>query len=184
MSKLLVVVDYQKDFVDGSLGFPGAEKLDEGIAAKVMNHDGPVIYTMDTHPENYLEMREGRALPVDHCIKGTQGWEVFGETKKALAQVGAKGLEKRSFGLSPQELTAMKEELFQNECFEEIELVGLVTNICIISNAVIFQAAYPETQIIVDGSLCASFDHELHEKTLDVLTGLQVRVLNRTNDPI
>ncbi len=182
MSKLLVVVDYQNDFVDGSLGFPGAEKLDEGIAAKVMNHDGPVIYTLDTHPDNYLDTREGRALPVDHCIKGTEGWEVFGKTKKALAQVGAKGLEKRSFGLSPQELAVLKDEFFTNECFAEIELVGLVTNICVISNAVIFQAAYPEAQIVVDGSLCASFDPELHEKTLDVLAGLQVWVINRATD--
>jgi nicotinamidase-related amidase len=145
-----------------------------------MNHDGPVIYTLDTHPDNYLDTREGRALPVDHCIKGTEGWEVFGETKKALIKTGAKGLEKRSFGLAPQELAVLKDELFQKDCFKEIELVGLVTNICIISNAVIFQAAYPEAQIVVDGALCASFDRELHEKTLDVLTGLQVRVLNRT----
>lgn len=183
MSKLLVVVDYQKDFVDGSLGFPGAEKLDEGIASKVMSHDGPVIYTLDTHPENYLKTREGRALPVDHCIKGTEGWEVFGETKKALDQVGAKCLEKRSFGLSPQELAILNEEFFPDDCFEEIELVGLVTNICVISNAIIFQAAYPEAQIVVDGSLCSCFDRVLHEKTMDVLAGLQVRVLNRTADP-
>lgn len=179
MSKLLVVVDYQNDFVNGSLGFPGAEKLDEGIAAKVINHVGPVIYTLDTHPDNYLETREGIALPVDHCIKGTDGWEVFGETKKALAKVGAKGLQKRSFGLSQYELAVLKDDFFPNECYEEIELVGLVTNICVISNAVIFQAAYPEAQIVVDGALCASFDQELHEKTLDVLTGLQVRVVNR-----
>lgn len=182
MSKLLVVVDYQKDFVDGSLGFPGAEKLDEGIAAKVMSHDGPVIYTLDTHPDNYLDTREGRALPVDHCIKGTEGWEVFGETKKALTQVGAKGIEKRSFGLSPQELAVLKEDFFRHNSFDEIKLVGLVTNICVISNAVIFQAAYPDAQIVVDGALCASFNRELHEKTLDVLEGLQVRVQNRTTN--
>ena len=175
MSKLLLVVDYQKDFVDGSLGFQGADKLDEGIAAKILNHSGPILYTLDTHPQEYLESREGHALPVNHCIKSSAGWELFGKTGTALKSVGAIGVEKESFGISPAVMTALD----LPKSIEEIEVVGLVTNICVVSNAVIFQAAYPEAQMIVDASLCASFDQELHEKTLDVLAGLQVKIINR-----
>lgn len=175
MSKLLVVVDYQKDFVNGSLGFDGAEKLDEGIAAKVCSHQGAVLYTLDTHPQGYLQSREGKALPVEHCIKASTGWELFGKTKEALEKTGAIRVEKESFGISPAVMNALD----LPKSIEEIELVGLVTNICVVSNAIIFQAAYPEAQIIVDASLCASFDPELHEKTLDVLEGLQVKIINR-----
>ena len=175
MSKLLVVVDYQNDFVDGSLGFPGAEKLDEGIAEKVLTHQGPVIYTLDTHPAEYLNTREGKALPVEHCIRKSEGWEPYGKTKEALDKVNATAVEKKSFGISPKTIESMD----LPESFDEIELAGLVTNICVISNAVIFQAAYPEAQIVVDASLCASFDPVLHDKTLDVLAGLQVKIINR-----
>jgi len=175
MNKLLVVVDYQKDFVDGSLGFPGAETLDEGIARKVLSHEGPVVYTLDTHPEEYLNTREGKALPVEHCIRRTDGWQVYGKTKEALQKIDAIEIEKKSFGISPGAVGS----LFVLEPVDEIELVGLVTNICVVSNAVIFQAAFPEAQIVVDASLCASFDPVLHEKTLDVLEGLQVKVINR-----
>ena len=175
MKKLLVVVDYQNDFVDGSLGFPGAEKLDMGIAEKVLTHQGSVIYTLDTHPAEYLSIREGKALPVEHCIRKTEGWKLYGKTKEALEKVNAVAVEKKSFGISPKII----ESLGLPEFIDEIELVGLITNICVVSNAVIFQAAYPEAQIVVDASLCTSFDPVLHDKTLDVLAGLQVKIINR-----
>lgn len=192
--RILIVVDYQNDFVDGALGFEGAELLDEGIAKKIREYgEGNVFYTLDTHYKiesenedmmkwNYLNTREGKALPIEHCIKGTRGWEVYGETAKALKEVNAVGIEKLSFGISPEIMYKIFD--LQNDVgidfsdVDEIELVGLVTNMCVLSNAVIFQAQFPNAQIIVDASLCASFDKDLHNKTLDVMRGLQIKVIN------
>ena len=97
---ILFVIDYQKDFVDGALGFAGAERLDEKIAARVREYGpGRVWYTMDTHYEDYINTREGRNLPVPHCIRGSEGWQNYGQTAEALAEVGAVGIEKRTFGM-------------------------------------------------------------------------------------
>ena len=100
MSRYLFVIDYQNDFVDGALGFPGAEKLDKPIAEKIRAYGkGHVLFTRDTHFDNYLETREGRNLPVPHCIKGSHGWQVYGETAKALAEVDAPAIDKLVFGM-------------------------------------------------------------------------------------
>ena len=177
MERYLFVIDYQKDFVDGALGFPGAEKLDARIAQKVRAYgEGRVLFTRDTHFENYLTTREGRNLPVVHCIRGTEGWQVYGETAKALAEVNAAAIDKRSFGMDttdPETVAVLPETA------GEIELVGLVSNICLISNAVVLQSRYPEATIVVDAQCTDSFDKSLHEKTLDVLSGFQVKVINR-----
>jgi len=177
MKKVLFVIDYQNDFVDGALGFAGAEKLDEKIAQKVREYgEGNVWFTRDTHFENYLETREGRNLPVVHCVKGTIGWEVYGETAKALVEVKAKAIDKLVFGMDvtdPATAAVLPEEV------DEIELVGLVSNICVVSNAVVLQSKYPEASIIVDASCTDSFDKELHEKVLDVLAGFQVKIIHR-----
>ena len=177
MEKYLFVIDYQKDFVDGALGFPGAEKLDAAIAAKVRAYGkGRVYFTRDTHFENYLHTREGRNLPVTHCVKGTDGWQVYGDTANALAEVEAPAIDKLVFGMdiSDPAIAAVLPETA-----DEIELVGLVSNICVVSNAVVLQSKYPEATIIVDASCTDSFDKALHEKVLDVLAGFQVRVINR-----
>lgn len=177
MERYLFVIDYQNDFVDGALGFPGAEKLDEKIAAKVRAYgEGHVLFTQDTHFENYLNTREGRNLPVVHCVRGTHGWQVYGETAKALAQVKAKAIDKLVFGMDTSD-PATAEVL--PEQADEIELVGLVSNICVVSNAVVLQSKYPEATIVVDAGCTDSFDKELHRKVLDVLEGFQVRVINR-----
>ncbi len=177
MERYLFVIDYQNDFVDGALGFPGAEKLDEKIAAKVRAYgEGHVLFTRDTHFENYLNTREGRNLPVVHCVRGTHGWQVYGETAKALAQVKAKAIDKLVFGMDTSD-PATAEVL--PEQADEIELVGLVSNICVVSNAVVLQSKYPEATIVVDAGCTDSFDKELHRKVLDVLEGFQVRVINR-----
>ena len=177
MNRYLFVIDYQKDFVDGALGFAGAEKLDEGIAAKVRAYGkGHVLFTRDTHFENYLETREGRNLPVVHCIQGTPGWECYGETARALAEVEALAIDKLVFGMDttdPATAAVLPEQA------DEIELVGLVSNICVVSNAVVLQSRYPEATITVDAACTASFDKELNDKVLDVLQGLQVKVINR-----
>ena len=177
MNRYLFVIDYQNDFVDGALGFPGAEKLDEAIAAKVRAYGkGHVLFTRDTHFENYLETREGRNLPVVHCIKGTKGWEVYGETAKALAEVEAKAIDKLVFGMDVSD-PAIAAVL--PAAADEIELVGLVSNICVVSNAVVLQSKYPEATIIVDAGCTDSFDKDLHSKVMDVLGGFQVKVINR-----
>ena len=177
MNRYLFVIDYQNDFVDGALGFPGAEALDAGIAAKVRSYGpGHVLFTRDTHFENYLDTREGRLLPVVHCIKGTPGWELYGETAKAVAEVNAPAIDKLVFGM---DVTDPATAAVLPASADEIELVGLVSNICVVSNACVLQAKYPEARIIVDAKLTASMDLCLHEKVLDVLEGFQVKVINR-----
>ena len=177
MERYLFVIDYQNDFVDGALGFPGAETLDAGIAAKVRAYgEGHVLFTRDTHFENYLDTREGRLLPVSHCLKGTKGWELYGETAAAVAEVNAPAIDKLVFGM---DVTDPVTAAVLPAHADEIELVGLVSNICVISNACVLQAKYPEARIIVDASLTASMDPVMHEKVLDVLEGFQVKVINR-----
>ena len=177
MNRYLFVIDYQNDFVDGALGFPGAEKLDERIAAKVRSYGkGKVFFTRDTHFDNYLSTREGRNLPVVHCIQGTPGWEVYGETARALREVDAPGIDKLVFGM---DVTDPATAAVLPEQADRIELVGLVSNICVVSNAVVLQSKYPEASIVVDAACTDSFDKSLHEKVLDVLEGFQVTVINR-----
>ncbi|MBZ3935903.1 cysteine hydrolase family protein [Methanimicrococcus blatticola] len=191
MKKMLVVIDYQKDFVDGSIGFPGAELLDEGIANKVKSaaesSDSVIVYTMDTHTPDYLNTREGKALPVPHTIIETPGWDLYGKTGDAIQKAKSKAetntkknvpvyeLCKTTFGVSPDKMLDLLQKVGAD--IETIEMVGLVTNMCVLSNVCVFQAAWPNAQIIVDGSLCASFDPVLHQKTLDILEGMQVKVV-------
>ena len=177
MNRYLFVIDYQNDFVDGALGFPGAEKLDGKIAAKIRAYGkGHVLFTRDTHFDNYLQTREGKNLPVPHCIRGSQGWQVYGQTAEALAEVEAPAIDKLVFGM---DVTDPATAAVLPESGDEIELVGLVSNICVVSNAVVLQSRYPEATILVDAACTDSFDKDLHEKVLDVLAGFQVRVINR-----
>lgn len=175
MSRYLFVIDYQNDFVDGALGFPGAEKLDGKIAEKVLAYGkGHVFFTRDTHFENYLETREGRNLPIKHCIKGSWGWQVYGDTARALEAVEAVAIDKLTFGINVSDPATAA---VLPASAEEIELVGLVSNICVVSNAVTLQSRYPEANMVVDARCTDSFDKGLNEKVLDVLEGLQVKVL-------
>ncbi len=174
MGKVLIVVDYQKDFVDGALGFPGAERLAPGIAAKVEQYLGegcPVIFTLDTHEANYLETREGRHLPVPHCLKGSDGWRLYGPLARYMDERRDGVLMCPKYAFGAQNYGFLKE---YNPT--SIELVGLVTNLCVISNAVVLQTQYPQAEILVDSSLCDSYDRELHQKALDVMRGMQMQV--------
>ena len=173
MKKLLVVVDFQNDFVDGTLGFPKASLLEEIISEKISdyrknNHE--VVFTFDTHAENYLETLEGKNLPVVHCIKDSDGWQLYGKVKDAMSETD-KTFIKYTFGSDK-----LFDYLREND-FDEIELVGLVSNICVLSNAVLAKAAKPEANIIVDSKATASFDEDLNAKTFDILRGIQVTVL-------
>ena len=173
----LFVIDYQKDFVDGTLGFPGAEKLDARIAEKVRAYGkGKVFFTRDTHFPDYLTTREGRNLPIQHCLKGSEGWQVYGRTRQALEDVEAVAIDKVSFGM---DVTDPAVAAVLPKKADKLEIVGLVSNICVVSNAMTLQGHYPNAQIVVDANLTASFDGDLHEKTLDVLAGVQAEILNR-----
>ena len=174
MQKLLIVVDYQKDFVSGALGFAGAEKLDAVIAAKIRAYraeGAEIVLTLDTHGEDYDSTQEGQKLPVPHCIRETDGWRLYGETCALLEDCRA--FEKPTFG------SAQLFDYLRGSDFGQIELCGLVSNICVLSNAVLAKTALPEAEIIVDAAATSAADAAMNEKALDVLEGIQVTVLNR-----
>ena len=173
MGRLLIVVEMQKDFVDGALGFEGAETIIPGIIGKIneyKNTGDDIVYTLDTHGQNYMSTQEGRNLPVPHCIDGSEGHELCEELKPHLS--GLKAFKKPTFG--SLELGNYISE--NKDKYESVELVGLVSNICVVSNAVIAKAAAPEAEIIVDPALTSSFDPVLGKEVFDILKGIQITV--------
>lgn len=171
--KALVVVDYQVDFVNGALGFEGAEKLEDIILGKIeecRRSGGQVIFTLDTHGEDYLDTAEGRKLPVVHCVDGTEGHKLYGKVRDAVTENDIV-IKKPAFG--SMELG----DLLSRGGFDEVELCGLVTDICVLSNAVIAKAALPESRIVVDGNACGTADSEAHERSLAAMRGVQIEVL-------
>ena len=172
MKKCLIVVDYQIDFVTGALGFPESEALERGIAEKIGQYrdcGGEVVFTFDTHSHDYMDTQEGRSLPVPHCIKGTEGHALFG-APAGLALESDRKFLKNTFG--SDDLYAY----LKQQPFESIELVGVVSNICVISNAILAKTAQPETPIIVDARCSASNDSRLHQAAMDVMASLQIEV--------
>ena len=173
MERYLFVIDYQNDFVSGALGFPGAEKLDAGIAARVRAYGpGRVIFTRDTHEECYMETQEGRNLPVPHCIRGSEGWTLEPEIAGECAR-GMISFEKPTFGS-----TDLVEHIKANYVPEEIEIeiIGLCTDICVVSNALILKAKLPEVKISVDSSCCAGVTPEKHQAALETMRSCQIIV--------
>lgn len=175
MKSVLLVIDYQKDFVDGSLGFPQSVSLEESIAQKILayrSNGQEIVFTYDTHTADYLNTQEGRNLPVVHCIKGTAGWELYGKVAK-LRRDSDTCIEKIAFGSME-----LANYLAANQ-YDRVELVGVVSNICLISDAVLAKAALPEAEIIVDASCVASNEERLNEAALDVMESMQIRIINR-----
>ena len=171
--KCLIVVDYQVDFVSGTLGNPAAAALDEGIAARIRQAraDGwDVIFTLDTHEQDYLATREGKYLPVPHCIRGTEGHGLYGQVAQAQQPQDAVFC-KETFG-SRALFSHLTEKGYQ-----AVELCGVVTNICVISNAVLAKTALPQADVAVNAALCASNDPELHRKALEVMASFQVEII-------
>lgn len=173
MKKVLIVVDFQNDFVTGSLGFEKAKELEKIIYEKIKyyqenNYD--VIYTLDTHHENYLDTLEGRVLPIKHCIINTEGHKVYGKVREVLKD--ALAFEKPTF--PSLELA----NYLKTKDYQEIEVCGLVSNICVISNAILVRSALPEARIIIDSRAIASYDDELHQKSLDVMKGLYFEIVD------
>lgn len=171
--KVLIVVDMQNDFIDGALGTEEAVNITENVASKIKGFQGPIIYTRDTHKEDYLNTQEGRNLPVKHCIKGTEGWEI---SKALSVSEDAVIFDKPTFG--SKELAKYLEDLNGKENIEEIELIGVCTDICVISNALLIKAYLPEIQITVDASCCAAVTPESHLNALSAMKMCQINVIN------
>ena len=172
MRRILIVVDMQNDFIDGSLGTKEAEAIVENVKAKIQSYDGKdIIATMDTHGENYLSTQEGKYLPVEHCIKGTEGWQIREDIAALLDQAAV--YEKPTFGSTA--LAKHLQHVAKNEEIE-LELVGLCTDICVISNALLLKAYMPEVKISIDSSCCAGVTPEKHEAALETMRSCQIQV--------
>ena len=163
----LIVVDMQNDFIDGSLGSAMAQAIVPKVVEKAAHFDGKVIFTRDTHGPNYLNTQEGRKLPVKHCIQGTPGWQICEELQPFAANV----VDKLSFGS-----ISLPRLLAQEGTPESIELCGLCTDICVISNALILRAAFPNAKITVDARCCAGVSEETHLAALAAMKCCQIDV--------
>ena len=174
MKKILIVVDMQKDFVDGALGTPEAVAIVDNVVNKINSFEGNIIVTYDTHFEDYMDTREGKNLPVPHCIKETDGWKLNAKVQDALFGKEYIELEKPTFGsiLLPEII----DDLAGEEEFE-IELIGLCTDICVVSNAMVLKAHYPEVSIKVDASCCAGVTPETHDAALMTMKMCQIEVV-------
>lgn len=169
--KVLVVIDMQNDFIDGALGTNEAEKIVPLVKEKIdlyRKNGDTVIFTRDTHKKNYLESAEGKKLPVPHCIEGTKGWEISSE----LCVADSKIIDKPTFGS-----TELSEYLKSLTDIEEIEFIGLCTDICVISNTLIVKATFPETKITVDSKCCAGVTPESHENALKAMQMCQIDII-------
>jgi nicotinamidase-related amidase len=169
--KVLVVVDMQNDFIDGALGTKEAEAIVDRVADKIRNHDGLVVYTRDTHKPEYLKTQEGSKLPVEHCIEGSDGWKI---SSKLPVSPDALIIDKPTFG--SKELGLYLENLNAKDHIDEIEVIGLCTDICVISNALLIKAFLPEIPILVDPSCCAGVTPKSHETALEAMKMCQIEV--------
>lgn len=174
MKKILVVVDMQKDFVDGALGTKEAVAIVDNVVNKISDHDGDIFVTYDTHFENYMETSEGKKLPVPHCIKGTDGWKLNDKVQAALDAKTYTEVEKITFG-SVDLPQLVKKAVGDGEF--EIELVGLCTDICVVSNALLLKATFPEVAISVDASCCAGVTPDTHNAALATMKMCQINVI-------
>ena len=174
MKHFLVVVDMQKDFVDGALGTQEAVAITSNFAQKIKAFEGEIFVTYDTHFDNYLETAEGKKLPVPHCIKGTEGWQLDSKVTEALIEKEYTVVEKKTFG--SVDLPGLIKQAAGEEAFT-IELVGLCTDICVVSNAMILKANFPECSISVDSSCCAGVTPATHRAALDTMKCCQIDVI-------
>lgn len=174
MKKYLVVIDMQKDFVSGVLGTKEAMSIVPNVVEKVKNFDGTIIFTKDTHGEDYLNTQEGRKLPVVHCVAQTEGWELVNELEELCKEHGYSIYEKGTFGCArlAEDLKAEQEK----EAIDSIELIGVCTDICVISNAMLIKAFLPEVEIKVDSTCCAGVTIESHKTALESMKACQIEI--------
>ncbi|MBQ7906462.1 MAG: cysteine hydrolase [Clostridia bacterium] len=172
MQEILVVVDMQNDFIDMALGTPEAVSIVPKVEALVKDFSGKVIFTKDTHEKDYLQTQEGKNLPVEHCIRGSEGWEIT----KALLPYAEDVIEKPTFG--SYELVARLLEENQINPIGKITLVGLCTDICVISNAMLLKAALLDAKVLVDASCCAGVTPASHKNALEAMKMCQITIIN------
>ena len=174
MKKILIVIDMQNDFIDGALGTQEAQNIVNNVINEINSFDGDVWATLDTHSQNYLQTREGKYLPVEHCIKDTYGWELNNSILSALDKKNARILEKPTFGsvILPKELEA-KYDI--NDI--SVELIGLCTDICVVSNAMLLKAHFPEMNISVKESCCAGVTPEKHNAAIETMRSCQIDII-------
>lgn len=177
MTKFLIVVDMQKDFVDGSLGTKEAQAIVPNVVKKIKEFTGKIICTYDTHFENYLETSEGKKLPVTHCVEGTEGWKLNSAVQTALADKDYSEVHKITFGSRDLPALIQTEAPKTKEENLEIELIGLCTDICVVSNALYLKANFPEAKISVDSACCAGVTPATHNAALDTMRCCQIEVL-------
>ena len=173
MKRFLVVVDMQKDFVDGALGSKEAVAIVPAVVNKIRSFDGDIFVTYDTHFKNYMDTQEGKLLPVPHCVKGTSGWQLDNAVAEALAEKAYTPVEKITFGS-----TALP-ELIGRAAGEEpfsVELIGLCTDICVVSNALLIKANFPEAPVSVDAACCAGVTPAKHEAALETMRSCQIAI--------
>ena len=172
MQNILLVIDMQNDFIDGALGTPEAVAIVPNVREKIRSFDGTVLFTRDTHGENYMETQEGKNLPVPHCIRGTDGWQIRPE----LAELRVtEPIDKGTFG--SDELGKILRDLNDEDPIGIITVIGLCTDICVISNALLAKAFLPEVPIEVDASCCAGVKPESHENALKAMASCQIRIV-------
>lgn len=169
--KILVVIDIQNDFIDGSLGTEEAVKILPYVKNKIDEFDGEVVFTMDTHDDNYLKTLEGNNLPIIHCKKGSEGWKI----RDGIYKSGCKIFEKKNF--SSLDLAKYLSDLDKNKKIESIEIIGLCTDICVVSNVMLIKSFLPEVKIIVDSKACAGVTEESHKKALAIMEICQIKIL-------
>lgn len=174
--RYLVVVDMQHDFVDGALGTPEAQTIVASVAAKAQAFDGTVVFTKDTHYNDYLQTLEGKNLPVEHCLHGTPGWELMPELQAIRDERNSFVFEKTTFASLDLAMWLAEENVA--EPIESIELIGLCTDICVVSNALLIKGWIPEVPLKVDASLCAGVTPDSHKAALATLRSCQVEVIN------
>lgn len=174
MKKILVVVDIQNDFVDGALGTPEAVAIINASAEKIKGFEGDIFVTYDTHFENYIDTLEGKKLPVPHCIKGTNGWELNPKIAEALKGKNYKTIEKLTFG--SVDLPKLVKAAIGDDT-AEITLIGLCTDICVVSNALLLKANLLDCEIFVDSSCCAGVTPQTHNAALDTMRCCQINVI-------
>ncbi|HPO05014.1 MAG TPA: cysteine hydrolase [Bacillota bacterium] len=176
MSKVLIVVDMQNDFIDGALGTKEASAIVPAVVSKIANHKGIVVYTRDTHQPGYLSTQEGKYLPVLHCVEGTQGWGLKDEIKLLADRNENLIFDKDTFG--SKGLIEYLADLDKEDQIEEVQLVGLCTDICVISNALSIKAFFPEVPIIVDAECCAGVTPSSHKNAISAMKMCQVIIIN------
>ena len=170
MDKLLIIIDMQNDFIDGALANPAAQAIIPGIVDFVKTWNGKIGVTLDTHQENYLETQEGKNLPVPHCIKDTEGWQIHPSLEELRK---TEAIDKVTFG-SKDLIDVIKKE----ENVEEITFIGLCTDICVISNVMLVKAFFPEIPLTVDAKACAGVTPESHRNALASMKTVQVKIIN------